>query len=163
MPRPIVNILGLSFGRWTVVEYVGQKYWRCACLCGKENNVRSDTLMSGISKSCGCLNAENLAARKKTHGLTESAEYTAWLSAKTRCFNSNEKYKWSRYGGRGITMSDLWVDDFEAFLAYVGKRPTPLHSLDRFPDNDGNYEPGNVRWATPSEQQNNKSNNVKRR
>jgi hypothetical protein len=88
-----------------------------------------------------------------------SREYLAWLAMKTRCTNRNYP-KWHRYGGRGITICDRWLHSFEAFFADVGPKPTKFHTLDRHPDNDGNYEPGNVRWATQEEQSRNRYNNL---
>jgi hypothetical protein len=89
------------------------------------------------------------------HGMYDFPEYTAWSAIKQRCYNpKNPGFR--RYGGRGITMCARWMD-FESFLADVGRRPSPAHSIDRFPNNDGNYEPGNVRWATVAEQHANKT------
>ncbi len=82
---------------------------------------------------------------------TRPSEYRAWSSMLTRC--SNPKFKdWNLYGGRGITVCESWMRSFEAFFAVVGPRPSRLHSLDRWPNGNGNYEPGNVRWATAKEQ-----------
>lgn len=94
-----------------------------------------------------------------THGMRNTPEYRVWVAMKQRCTNQNLK-GWHRYGGRGIKVYAEWLNDFPAFFAYVGKKPSPKHSLDRFPNNDGNYEPGNVRWATSKEQQNNRSSNT---
>jgi len=85
-----------------------------------------------------------------THGMTKRPEYLAWMNAKSRCNNPKNK-AWSYYGGRGISMCEEWVDDFLSFYEHVGPKPSPEHSLDRI-DNDGNYEPGNLRWATKKEQ-----------
>ncbi len=86
-----------------------------------------------------------------------SAEYRSWLNMKSRCFDvTNHNY--ARYGGRGITVCDAWRADFLSFLSHIGRRPSPRHTVDRI-NNDGNYEPGNVRWATPKEQGRNKHNN----
>jgi len=79
-----------------------------------------------------------------------SREYRIWAGMKTRCTNPRQSH-WELYGGRGITVCDRWLSSFEAFLADVGRAPSPRHTLDRI-DNDGNYEPGNVRWATAAEQ-----------
>jgi len=83
-----------------------------------------------------------------------SAEYDAWHSMIQRCTNPKNP-GWKNYGGRGIRVCDAWLNSFLSFLDHIGRRPTPKHSLDRFPDNNGSYEPGNVRWATKSEQQSN--------
>jgi hypothetical protein len=93
-----------------------------------------------------------------THGHTRghamTPEYTAWMSMRRRCEDPRGPM-FRHYGGRGISVCRRWRKSFEAFLADVGPRPSPLHSLDRI-DNDRNYEPGNVRWATRIEQASNK-------
>lgn len=89
------------------------------------------------------------------HGLSNTPEYRCWQQIKARCLNPEHR-AYADYGGRGIGVHPAWVSSFETFLADVGSRPSPKHSLDRFPDNDGDYAPGNVRWATPTEQNNNK-------
>ncbi len=85
----------------------------------------------------------------------ESPEYLAWKGMKKRCFNPKQP-KYPRYGGRGITVCQEWLHNFKAFLSHIGPRPGPEYSLDRI-KNDGNYEPGNVRWATAKQQQANGS------
>jgi hypothetical protein len=86
------------------------------------------------------------------HGLTKSAEHRSWLSMMTRCFWSGpEREDWHLYQGRGITVCERWKE-FSNFLEDMGPKPTPKHTIDRFPNGDGNYEPGNCRWATPQEQ-----------
>lgn len=131
----------------------------CICDCGSQCRVRPDSLMinkKGLStKSCGCLQAEGC---KPTHGKSCTAEYKAWRSMKARCLNPNDK-RYFRYGERGISIYPEWIDSFEAFFAYVGPRPSSKHSLDRYPDNNGNYEPGNVRWATSFQQNRNQRSN----
>jgi len=94
----------------------------------------------------------------KLHGMTNAPEYRTWIKIKTRCYDvKHEKYH--SYGGRGISIHDEWVKDFMSFYDYIGPKPTPLHSIDRI-DSDGNYEPGNVRWADNHTQNNNTSRNI---
>jgi len=92
-----------------------------------------------------------------THGMHKTPEYRSWGNMKNRCFNPNEK-RYSDYGGRGITVCDRWKNSFENFLADMGLKPTPKHSLDRI-DNDGDYQKDNCKWSTHVEQQNNRSSN----
>lgn len=100
--------------------------------------------------------------RRPTHGDAagrKTPEYMAWDSMKARCRNPKHA-AYARYGGRGIAIYKEWITSFPSFLAIVGRRPSSLHSLDRYPNKDGNYEPGNVRWATHREQQRNQASNV---
>ena len=126
------------------------------CDCGREAIVVFKNIKRGGSTGC-----KTCAARKNAtkHGAARTgqntAEYRAWCSMITRCTNPNRK-KWPDYGGRGITVCERWRNSFENFLADMGPRPSPKHSVDRYPNNDGNYEPGNVRWATKAEQANNR-------
>ena len=92
----------------------------------------------------------------KTHGMSKTPEYRAWIHMKDRCFNPNSK-DYPNWGGRGITVCDRWLN-FENFLADMGSRPTTKHSLDRI-DNDGDYSPKNCKWSTKAEQQNNRRYN----
>ena len=90
------------------------------------------------------------------HGGSYDTEYSIWAAMKHRCRNVNEHYHF----GRGVSVCQRWVDSYAAFISDVGRRPSPNHTIDRFPDRNGNYEPGNVRWATHAEQQANLSNNI---
>lgn len=165
-----MNLLGQTFSRLRVVERAPKRgnriRWRCACECGGETITTTCALRSGKTKSCGCLVGEKAAARNRAsarHGESvksaPSPEYYSWTAMKSRCLNPNAA-KFDIYGGRGISVCDRWANSFEAFLADMGRRPSPKHTLDRI-DGDGNYEPGNCRWATPSEQ--NKNRNMSRR
>lgn len=148
----LVNLSGLKFGRLTVLDRAGQYAdgavkWRCLCDCGNESVVKGSSLTGAGTKSCGCLQRESAVA-KATHGhladKRHSPEYTTWRAMLRRC--SDPKMKtYENYGGRGISVCPRWRV-FENFVADVGLRPDGTR-LDRI-DSNGNYEPGNVRWAT---------------
>ena len=153
-----LDLTNRRFGR-LLVQCEGEqrghgRYWRCACDCGKAALVRGDHLTGGRIQSCGCLSAELTTTRNATHGharattVGQSPTYRSWADMVKRTTNPRTR-RWADYGGRGITVCDRWRD-FAAFLADMGERP-PGRTLDRI-NNDGNYEPGNCRWATPSEQ-----------
>ena len=150
------NILGRKFGRLVALKLVGtRKYcamWLCKCDCGNEKIVNGYNLRNGNTKSCGCLHKEKMTNKK--HGMTETPEYNSWIGMKDRCYNPNNK-EYDYWGGRGIKVCDEWLHDFATFYNHVGSKPGPEYSIDRI-NNNGNYEPGNVRWATALEQSNNK-------
>lgn len=162
-----INLIGQVFGRLTVVAEAGlnsrrQSLWECRCSCGEQHIVLSTSLRSGHTTSCGCYNKERFQVRSLVHGHArqkkETAEYRSWQHAKARCINPNV-WNYKNYGGRGIKMCEKWLNSFESFLADMGPRPSSKHSLDRWPDHNGDYEPSNCRWATAKEQQNNRRNN----
>lgn len=159
-----IDITGHKFGRWTVIERAGgggknkKATWLCRCECGTEKVVRGDVLRRGVSRSCGCYRDERQRATVTRHGHWVGGEATpewrAWNAMLQRCTKpSHEKYP--NYGGRGIRICDRWAESFENFLKDMGMRPSARHSLDRI-DNDGDYEPGNCRWATAEQQNRNR-------
>lgn len=119
----------------------------CQCDCGRITKVWLSHLKSGNTVSCGC------KKRMPTHGMTGSRTYMAWACMKDRCHNPNSQ-SFLHYGQRGIAVCDRWMESFEAFFDDMGECPRGM-SLDRFPNNDGNYEPENCRWATPPQQNRN--------
>jgi hypothetical protein len=146
----------MQFGRWTVIEerQPRSRVVLCRCECGTEKLVPTSNLTRGQSTNCGCHKGRVLGERSRTHGTGyEDYRYRLWQSIKGKCLRPSQKdYRY--YGGRGIRMHEAWVNDFPAFAAYLdealGIRPEG-YSLDRV-DNDGHYEPGNLRWATRREQ-----------
>lgn len=150
-----IDLRGKQFGRLTVLGMAprthGRARWDCICECGTRTVVTGDVLQQGRSMSCGCLRREMNCAKFRVHGAAGTPEYRAWSGMKARCHNPNNP-DYHRYGDRGIRVCDRWIESFERFLADMGPRPSSEHSLDRFPNNDGNYEPDNCRWATAQEQ-----------
>lgn len=118
--------------------------------CGKVFTARTDHYNRGDTKTCGSPKC-NIHI---THGLSKTVEYSAWLNMRARCYYTKNPY-YDYYGGRGIVVCDAWKQSFESFIDDVGPRPEGRYSLDRI-NNDGNYVPENVRWATPYQQNQNK-------
>lgn len=146
-----MDLTGHSYGQWVVLSYRGvvqydgsrsqQQVWLCRCACGREVDVQAVALRTGSSKQCRDCHQE-------LHGMTDHPLYGAWLTMRNRCSNPNHP-DYEYYGERGISVCERW-DSFPLFVQDVGKRPYG-RTLDRM-DNDGDYEPGNVRWATSAEQ-----------
>ena len=151
------NSPGDRYGRLVLKEHVASSkkgaVWLCACDCGDNTIIPSGSFRSGNTRSCGCLFSEQARRQAVTHGMSRTGMYRRWCAMIKRCENPRDK-AYKHYGARGIEVCKEWRESFEAFLEDVGECPQPGYSLDRI-NNDGNYEPGNVRWATQSQQVNN--------
>ena len=162
------DLTGKEFNGVAVIKVAhkapGGMTWKCLCLCGKEFTTYGSSLKSGHTRSCGCLqrksaakHAKAMGEARKTHGLTNTPEYIVWHSMRQRSLTGTSTPE--RYLDRGITICERWVESFENFLEDMGSRPSPVHQINR-KDNNGIYEPNNCHWATPKEQQRNRSSNV---
>lgn len=167
MAGKLNDLTGQRFGRLLVkhhLEFINHKtYWICLCDCGREVKGRSDQLLSGNTRSCGCLFVEaSKKAKFKKHGLSKSPIHHIYRNIKDRCNNPKNK-NYHLYGGRGIKISEHWLGEngFINFYNDMGDRPKGT-SVDRI-NNDGNYEPGNCRWATTKQQANNRRKPNKRK
>lgn len=164
MGRKALDLTGQRKEHFTIQEFAGRDHrgirmWLCVCDCGNRFKERANRLSGGPldRQSCGCVQREGQKYRTRTHGMTGSPEFKSWDGAKRRCNNPNDK-DFPNYGGRGIRFSEAWAK-FEDFYRDMGPRPGPGYSLDRI-DVNGDYEPGNCRWATAKLQSNNRRENV---
>lgn len=149
---------GERFNRLTVIREIdplitpsgrGHRRFHLKCDCGNDTEALLTNLRSSSVQSCGCFNKETASETGRTHGKTKTKEFRCWGSMLSRCINpSHSEYR--HYGGRGISVCEEWVDSFESFLIDIGRAPSERHQIDRA-NNNGNYEPSNVRWVLPKE------------
>lgn len=160
--RLLHDLTGKRFGKLTVISYYGvstkkQIYWLCNCDCGNKVYAKTTALTHGHKKSCGCLQLECGHLNYK-YGCRTNRLYTIWRGMKARCLNTNNT-SYQLYGGRGISICNEWLNDFSSFQLWaLNNGYADNLSIDRI-DTNGNYEPNNCRWATATDQNNNKRNN----
>lgn len=166
MKHPTIHLENQKIGRLTVLRRVtiGNKTdnWECICDCGNLKTTKTSSLKFGTVLSCGCLVRDTISKHLESGvkgGRKPTKEYSIWGGMNRRC-NAKRGKEYKNYGAKNIKVCERWKNSFELFLEDMGRCPSPLHSLDRYPNKKGDYEPNNCRWATLEEQNNNKTNNV---
>lgn len=166
--RKAIDITGQRFGKWKVIEKTDKKsgpffLWKCICNCGNIGYVTSQALRAGKSKGCQKCKYKDENSKKKSDNTERHIDgkktkaYCSWQAIRARCYNKNHT-SYKNYGGRGIIMCEEWYNNYHSFYQYVSNLPDyekEGYTIDRI-NNDGNYEPGNVRWASPKMQTNNR-------
>ena len=151
-----LDLKGKTFGRLKVIGLDsiknGSSYWKCKCECGNIKSIYRGNLTNGYTNSCGCLHKEICRDLLSTHGFCKDPLYSIFYGIQNRCNNpDNDAAEW--YFEKGIKCE---FKDFPEFKNYVennlGPRPSKKHSIDRYPNTNGNYAPGNIRWALPKDQ-----------
>lgn len=171
-----LKLEGMTFGSLSVLckgdKKLGHRLWECSCACGNLCTVRGNSLVQGVTTSCGCFARkvasenfnkmhaeEGYESANKKHGMSTTDTYSIWHGMISRCQNPTNT-SFYNYGAKGVVVCDEWKNNFSSFLADMGERPSKNHSLERMSGKDG-YSPGNVRWATDIEQARNRGMSIR--
>jgi hypothetical protein len=152
---------GVTYGSLTELRRIGDNKkhpkYEYLCVCGKKTIKRIDHVKAGLTTSCGCVQRTGARKRMTSHGMSGTTEYATWKGIISRCTNPNVK-EYARYGGRGITVSEEWLNSFETFYEDMGKKQD-RYTIDRIDNNKG-YSKDNCRWSTYSENNRNKQKSI---